>query len=137
MRRFPLLALVVVAACASPADQGPGRDLLGAWRYTATQSAPTASLTGTFTVTTQTGSAFGGRLEVQETDAAGVLRSRAGAVSGRAPASLSVDFDVLLGTAPRRHVARVVADTMEGNWVETGGTSITTGVFRAVRIAGQ
>ena len=136
MRIAPFLACVFLTACSSPADQGPGRNILGAWRYTATQSAPTASLSGTFTVTAQSGSVFSGRLEVQETDAAGVQRSRAGAASGRAPASLSVDFDVLLGTVPRRHIARVVADTMDGNWVETAGTSLTTGVFRAVRIAG-
>jgi hypothetical protein len=76
-------------------------------------------------------------LEVQETDAVGVQRSRAGAATGRALATPSVDFDALLSATPRRHVARIVGDAMEGTWVESSAGSVITGTFRAVRTVSQ
>ena len=134
-RLFCLVVLLGFASCTSPVAPGQGHDMLGTWRYSATQNAPTASLTGTLTVTSQTGSAFSGRLEVQETDAAGQLHTRAGATSGHALIAQSIDFDVLLGSAPRRHVARLAGDSIQGNWVEASVDGFVTGTFHAVRLA--
>jgi hypothetical protein len=82
----------------------------------------------------QSGTGFSGRLDVQETDALGVQRARAGAAAGHALDDESVDFDAFLDATPRRHVARIVSDTMSGWWIQPAEGTTIAGTFRAVRV---
>src|SRR5439155_15696078 len=97
------------------------------------QSTPTAALAGTLVVASQSGASFSGNVAAQETDALGVPRNVAGIVSGHTLEASSIDFDVFFTTNARRHVGRVVADTMTGTWAEQGGAGALSGSFRAVR----
>jgi hypothetical protein len=54
-----------------------------------------------------------------------------GPISGRAIGQSDVDFDVELSSGTRRFVARLVADTISGAWVQVSNS--TNGTFRAVR----
>ncbi|MGH7555152.1 MAG: hypothetical protein ACREMQ_19290 [Longimicrobiales bacterium] len=135
LRGFIFASCAAGTACISPTDTAPrGRDVRGTWRYTAVQGAPAATLMGNLVLSEQSGSSFSGRLDVQETDAVGVQRARAGAAAGRALDDASVDFDAFLDATPRRHVARVSGDTMSGTWFQPAEGTTFAGTFRAVRV---
>lgn len=125
-----------LAACQTPVDcTTPATvSVLGAWRYTASQDAPTpADLAGTLVFTTQCGTTLTGNLDVTEIDAQG-SRRRAGTVSGRTVDSLTLDFDVFLTTAGRRHVGTLKGDSLRGTWIEPLDLGSASGSFAAVRI---
>lgn len=130
-----VVALSALAACHTPVDCAPpvSVSVLGSWRYTATQNAPTpADLAGTLVFTTQCGTTLTGNLDVTEIDAQG-FRRRAGTLSGRTVDSLTLDFDVFLTNVGRRHVGALSGDSIQGTWIEPLDLGSASGSFTAVR----
>lgn len=126
------LALVVAGACALPtSSSGEAADVRGRWEFTGTQSAPTLSLEGALTITAQDGDLVSGTLTWEERDGIGGVRLDGGPVTGRVIGAGDIDFDLLRANGPRRHFARLSADTMAGSWLQS--SSGASGTFRAVR----
>lgn len=133
MRSTRWLALcAMLAACTVPGEPaGDGAVVRGEWSFTGTQAAPSATLTGSLTIQSQQGDLITGTAGWDERDGFGAVRAAGGPVSGRVIGQDDVDFDIQVDGVMRRHVGRLVADTMEGNWVQfSDGRS---GSFRAVR----
>jgi len=133
VRRAILLALgAATIGCLEPAGPAAAAaDLRGTWRFTAAQDAPSLQLTGSLVIASQQGDLITGSISWEERDPSGATRLEGGAVTGRVIEQSDVDFDVLLGGGTRRHVARLLADTMSGSWLQVGGGG--RGEFRAVR----
>lgn len=113
---------------------GPGAaaaDVRGTWDYSGQQSAPNLSLEGSLVIGSQRGEVIGGMGSWEASDGLGGVVMQGGNLTGQVIGASDVDFDVTLSAGPRRHVARLVADTMTGVWVDAGGGA--TGEFRAVR----
>ena len=106
-------------------------DLIGAWRYVGMQGAPLAQLTGTLVIEAQEGELIAGRANWESRTPTGLVTQAGGSVGGRVIGDSDVDFNVMLSPNPRRHVARIVGDTMRGSWVEVG--SGVAGEFTAIR----
>jgi hypothetical protein len=135
MKRTLIGALATVlfaAGCSVPSSSsGDPADVRGEWTFTAEQVSPALTLTGTLSITSQDGDLISGTLSWQESDGAGNTRVDGGPITGRVLGDEDVDFDLLRTGGSRRHVARLLADTMEGNWLQASiGAS---GEFRAVR----
>lgn len=129
---------LLAAGCVGSTDPGKaGVPVVGAWRYAARQTSPSdADLTGTLTFTQQSGASVAGAIDVVETDARGQSRRLAGPLAGRTVDSTTVDVDVTLGAATRRHVGQVRGDSLVGTWIEQpagGGAPSASGTFRAAR----
>jgi hypothetical protein len=99
------------------------------------QTAPVrASLTGTLTISRESGTSFQGRLDLvsanQQTGQSTVL---GGLVSGSASGTDVIDFDADVDVI-RRHVGQMVADTISGTWIGSApdGT-MSSGTFRVER----
>jgi hypothetical protein len=129
-------ALLLSAGCLSSTSPQPSEiQLNGAWTYTAIQTQPVReNLTGTLTVSRESGSTFQGRLDVvsvnEQTGQNVVL---GGLVSGSQTATDVIDFDADLETV-RRHVGQIVADTITGSWIgATPDGTVSSGTFRAER----
>ena len=134
-----LAALVALVDCQRIVEPDvPGVPVVGSWRYSGRQTVPTdADLTGTLSVTGQTGAQISGALDFVETDTRGLQRRVAGLLLGRTIDSTTLDFDVSLTTVTRRHVARVAGDSIVGTWIEqpAGGSAPTaSGTFRGARV---
>lgn len=125
-------AALALAGCSLPTSSaGEPADVRGTWSFEAEQVSPALVLTGTLDITTQDGDVITGTLTWQESDGAGGVRLDGGPVTGRVLGPEDVDFDLLRQGGSRRHVAHLVADTMEGSWLQLAhGLS---GTFRAVR----
>lgn len=130
MRPIAVLLLAATLACDLTSPEGNAADVRGTWQFTGTQAAPDASLEGNFSITEQTGQAIAGSATWNETSPGGVTM-QGGPIAGRAIGESDVDFDVTLSSGTRRFVARLVADTIEGAWVQV--STSTNGTFRAVR----
>ena len=107
----------------------------GAWAYTAVQTQPVReTLSGTLTVSRESGSSFQGRLDVVATnEQTGQNVVLGGLVSGSQTATDVIDFDADLETV-RRHVGQIVADTITGTWIgATPDGTVSSGTFRAER----
>lgn len=130
MRPIAVLLLAATLACDLTSPEGDAADVRGTWQFTGTQAAPDADLEGNFSISEQTGQAIAGSATWNETSSGGVVMV-GGPISGRAIGQSDVDFDVTLSSGTRRFVARLVADTIEGAWVQT--STSTNGTFRAVR----
>jgi hypothetical protein len=135
-RRFgprALAAVVVLSIGCSLATEPSGEvaDVLGDWQYSGDQTAPALTLEGTLSIQNQAGENVSGQLSWQESDGGGVIRSVGGPVSGRVIETTDIDFDVLLSGTERRHVGRIIGDTIRGAWVEV--SSGRSGEFLAVR----
>jgi hypothetical protein len=93
-----------------------------------------ASLTGTLTISRESGTSFQGRLDLisanQQTGQSTVL---GGLVSGSESGADVIDFDADVDVA-RRHVGQIVADTIAGTWIGSApdGT-MSSGTFRVER----
>jgi hypothetical protein len=133
-RRLAVMGvLVLLAACDSGTSlDDDAVDVRGTWSYIANQSTPPLDFQGSLSITEQDGASFSGRVELQEKDAQGTIRNRVGVVSGRVIARDAIDFDAFIGLEPRRHVARVAADSMFGSWAESLQLPLT-GKFTARR----
>ncbi len=124
------------SACLSSTSPEPSViELAGDWSYAGVQTQPVRqTLTGTLTVSRESGSSFQGRLDLVETDEqSGQSTVLGGLVSGSESGASVIDFDANLESV-RRHVGQIVADTITGTWVgaATDG-SMSSGTFRAER----
>ncbi len=129
---------LLLSGCIASTDVGSaGVSVTGTWRYAGRQTVPAdADLAGTLSFTTQVGATVAGALDVTETDFRGTPRRLTGAVAGRTVDSTTVDFDLVLSAVTRRHVGRVVGDSLTGTWIEqavAGGAPTASGSFRAAR----
>jgi hypothetical protein len=132
-----LASVLFASACLkSTAPQPSVLQLSGAWKYTGEQTAPVrATLTGTLTISRESGTSFQGRLDLisanQQTGQSTVL---GGLVSGSESGVAVIDFDADVDVV-RRHLGQIVADTIAGNWVGTApdGTIASSGTFKAER----
>lgn len=126
-----------LAGCLSSTAVQPSLlDVRGEWSYAGAQSgANPESLSGTLVISTESGTAFQGRLDVfGVSQQSGQSRLLAGLVSGVVAANGVIDFDASVEATPRRHVGRIVADTITGTWVGHSADGVmTTGTFRTER----
>lgn len=131
-----LLATLFVSACLSSTSPQPSQiQLSGNWTYTGVQTQPVReTLTGTLTISRESGSSFQGRLDlVAANEQTGQNTVLGGLVSGSESATDVVDFDADLETV-RRHVGQIVADTITGTWIgATAGGVMSSGTFRVER----
>jgi hypothetical protein len=148
MRRNPLVtrnvfarfasitALSLSIGCLSSTSPRPSDiQLNGAWTYTAIQTQPVReNLSGTLTISRESGSTFQGRLDVVSiNEQTGQNLVLGGLVSGSQAATDVIDFDADLETV-RRHVGQIVADTITGSWIgATPDGTVSSGTFRAER----
>jgi hypothetical protein len=136
MRVLWLPAALLASACLqSTAPQPSLLQLSGAWKYTGVQTVPVrATLTGTLTVSRESGTSFQGRLDLisanEQTGQSSVL---GGLVSGSESGTDVIDFDADMDVI-RRHVGQIVADTITGTWIGSApdGT-MSSGTFRVER----
>jgi hypothetical protein len=132
---FTAILAIAVLACSNPTDEGPARfPLARDWQYSAEQRAPGfLRVNGSVRISSQSGTRFDGSVDVVELDDTGVADRRVGLLGGRFQDSVTVDFDIRLESEIRRHVGRVSADTISGEWALTSGGSASGGTFRMVR----
>lgn len=124
---------LLLAACVTSTDPGSSSLVVtGTWDYTATQTAPAATLSGTLIIASQSRGTYQGSASVVENDG-GTTTPLSGPVTGQTVNDSTVDFDVFFDANARRHIATVARDTMRGGWVESGGASTLAGSFLAVR----
>jgi hypothetical protein len=131
-----ITSLALGLACLQSTEPRPSTlQLDGTWHYAGIQTGESAqTLTGTLTISNQSGSSFQGRLDIVSVDArTGQPTPLSGVVSGAESSSGVVDFDARLEVL-RRHVGQVVADTISGTWIgEVGNGTVSSGTFRAER----
>lgn len=126
-----MVLLVIVGCTATTSSLGDPADVRGEWTFTAEQVTPALTLTGTLSITDQDDDLISGTLSWEERDGLGNVRADGGPITGRVLGAEDVDFDLIRAGGSRRHVARLIADTMEGTWLQQSvGAS---GEFRAVR----
>ncbi|HET9634287.1 MAG TPA: hypothetical protein VFP26_00015 [Gemmatimonadaceae bacterium] len=138
MRRLFLVAVsLTVTACLKSTEPQPSLlQLNGTWNYVGVQTSPTReNLSGTLTISRESGTSFQGRLDLVATNTqSGQSTVLGGLVSGAESDGSVIDFDADLESTPRRHVGQVVADTISGTWVGTSsGGVVATGTFRVER----
>jgi hypothetical protein len=141
MRRFAavlaLTSCVLLPACLKSTEPQPSLlSLNGSWSYTGVQTSPVQeTLTGTLTISRESGTSFQGRLDLVGVNSqTGQNRVLGGLVSGSASDTDVIDFDANLEATPRRHVGQIVADTMTGAWVGAAADgSMASGTFRVER----
>lgn len=128
---------VILSACLRSTEPQPSLlKLSGSWNYAGAETGPAReTLTGVLTISRVSGTAFQGRLDltaVNEQTRQSTLLS--GLVSGSQQGTDVIDFDADVESVPRRHVGRIVADTITGTWVGASSDGITSsGTFRAER----
>jgi len=128
--------VLAVSACLKSTEPQPSLlHLQGTWSYTGVQTSPIReNLSGTLTISRESGTSFQGRLDVVATNTqTGQSTVLGGLVSGAESGNV-IDFDASLESNPRRHVGQIVADTISGTWVgsTTSGTT-SSGTFRVER----
>ncbi len=132
-----LTGSALLSACLKSTEPQPSLLALnGSWNYTGVQTSPVQeTLTGTLTISRESGTSFQGRLDLVGVNSqTGQNRVLGGLVSGSASDTDVIDFDANLETTPRRHVGQIVADTMTGTWVGAAGDgTMTSGTFRVER----
>jgi hypothetical protein len=132
MRPIVAVLLAATLACDLTSPEGDAADVRGTWQLTGTQAAPDLDLEGSFSIEEQDGQVIAGSATWNETSpGGGGVTMVGGPISGRAIGQSDVDFDVTLSSGTRRFVARLVADTISGAWVQV--STSTNGTFRAVR----
>jgi hypothetical protein len=131
-----VIPVLLASGCLSSTAPRPSEiQLNGAWAYTAIQTQPVReNLSGTLTVSRESGATFQGRLDVVATnEQTGENVVLGGLVSGSQAATDVIDFDADLETV-RRHVGQIVADTITGTWIgATPDGTVSSGTFRAER----
>jgi hypothetical protein len=127
----------MISGCLKSTEPQPSLlALSGSWNYTGVQTSPVhETLTGTLTISRESGMSFQGRLDLVGVNSqTGQNRVLGGLVSGSASDTEVVDFDANLEATPRRHVGQIVADTMTGTWVGAAAEgSMASGTFRVER----
>ena len=136
-RILTVVACLLFVACLKSTEPSPSLlQLYGTWTYTGVQTSPIReNLSGTLTISRESGTSFQGRLDLVATNAqTGQSTVLGGLVSGAESGSDVIDFDADLETAPRRHVGQIVADTISGTWVgPSGNGAMSSGTFRIER----
>ena len=132
-----VVAALLLSACLKSTEPQPSQlQLNGTWSYTGVQTGPVReTLTGTLTVSGESGTSFQGRLDVIAVNTqTGQNRVLGGLVSGSETSGGVIDFDANVESSPRRHVGQIVADTITGTWVgESGNGTMSSGTFRVER----
>jgi len=135
--RLSVVAALLLSACLKSTEPQPSQlQLNGTWSYTGVQTGPVReTLTGTLTVSGESGTSFQGRLDVIAVNTqTGQNRVLGGLVSGSETSGGVIDFDANVESSPRRHVGQIVADTITGTWVgESGNGTMSSGTFRVER----
>lgn len=133
---FAAGCVFAVSGCLKSTEPQPSTlQLNGTWSYAGVQTSPTReNLSGTLTISRESGTSFQGRLDVVASNTqTGQSTVLGGLVSGAESGDV-IDFDADLETAPRRHVGQIVADTISGTWVgSTSSGSMSSGTFRVER----
>lgn len=128
----------LVSGCLKSTEPQPSTlQLNGSWNYTGVQTGPVReTLSGTLTVSRESGSSFQGRLDLVAVNSqTGQSQVLAGLVSGSQSSDV-IDFDADVESNPRRHVGQIVADTISGTWVGSASDgTMTSGTFRAERVS--
>jgi len=137
-RIVALVGVLLLSACLKSTEPQPSLlQLNGSWNYTGVQTVPVReTLTGTLTISRESGTSFQGQLVLQGTNAqTQQQRTLSGSVSGSESGSDVIDFDANLAgeTTPRRHVGQIVADTITGTWVSSADGTMASGTFRVER----
>ena len=135
---FAFGSSILLSACLhSIAPQASTLNLSGSWAYTGMQTGPVReALSGTLTISHESGTSFQGTVNLtgisEQTNASRPLN---GLVSGSQSGTDVIDFEANLESTLRRHVGRIVADTITGNWVviSTDGPPVSSGTFQLVR----
>ena len=132
-----VLVLAGSSGCLKSTEPQPTLlQLNGTWDYSGVQTSPTReNLSGTLTISRESGSSFQGRLDLVATNVqSGQTVVLGGLVSGAESGSDVIDFDADLEDTPRRHVGQQVADTISGTWVGSGSNgTMSSGTFRVER----
>jgi hypothetical protein len=132
-----LICVLAASACLKSTEPQPSLlQLNGSWSYAGVQTSPTReNLSGTLTISRESGTSFQGRLQVTATNAqTGQSVLLDGLVSGAESGSNVIDFDADLEATPRRHVGQIVADTISGTWVGSSSNgAVSSGTFRVER----
>lgn len=129
----------LLSACLrSTAPQPSLLQLAGSWNYTGVQTGPIReTLTGTLTISSESGMSFQGRLDLVGVNGqTGLSRILGGLVSGSESATNVIDFDFNADfeSTPRRHVGQIVADTITGTWIGSSSDgTMYSGTFRVER----
>ena len=132
-----LICVLATSACLKSTEPQPSLlQLNGTWSYAGVQTSPTReNLSGTLTISRESGTSFQWRLQVTATNAqTGQSVLLDGLVSGAESGSNVIDFDANLEATPRRHVGQIVADTISGTWVGSSSNgAVSSGTFRVER----
>jgi len=132
-----IASIVLATGCLKSTEPQPSLlQLNGTWSYTGVQTSPIReNLSGTLTISRESGTSFQGRLDLIATNTqTGQSTVLGGLVSGAESGSDVVDFDADVETTPRRHVGQIVADTISGTWVGSSSTgTVSSGTFRVER----
>lgn len=132
-----LAASALLSACLRSTEAQPSLlQLAGSWSYSGEQTSPVREiLTGTLDISSESGMSFQGRLDIVGVNSqTNQSRALGGLVSGTEQASNVIDFEADLESTPRRHVGRLVADTITGTWVGASPNGVmSSGTFRAER----
>jgi hypothetical protein len=130
-------ALVYLSGCGLLTEPfgADAPDVRGRWVMTGTQSSPSLSLSGSLVIANQQGGEISGSASWEESDGVGAPRPDGGQLNGRVLSPEDLDFDITLLSGERRMIARLVADTMTGTWVQP--LAGRNGDFRAVRTGPQ
>jgi hypothetical protein len=134
-RTLALACAALLSACLKSTEPQPSLiQLNGAWNYTGIQTVPVREmLTGTLTITRESGTSFQGQLVLQGVNSqTQQIRMLNGAVSGSEIGTDVIDFDADLETI-RRHVGQIVADTITGTWYSSSDGAMSSGTFRVER----
>jgi hypothetical protein len=127
----------LLSACLKSTEPQPSLlQLTGSWHYTGVQTVPAReTLAGTLTISHESGMSFQGTLTLLGVDAQNnQTRSLSGFVSGTESGTDVIDFDANLESPARRHVGRIVADTITGTWIGSSPAgSTSSGTFRVER----
>lgn len=129
-------AALVSACLKSTEPQASLIDLMGTWKYTGVQTGPfREDLIGTLTVTSESGTSFQGQLNLfGQNPQTGETRPLNGPVSGSAVGIDVIDLDADIEASLRRHVGRIVVDTITGTWaVPPSGGPMVSGTFKLER----
>jgi len=137
-RALAIISCVALATgCLKSTEPQPSLlQLNGTWNYTGVQTSPIReNLSGTLTISRESGTSFQGRLDLIATNTqTGQSMVLGGLVSGAESGSDVIDFDADVETTPRRHVGQIVADTITGTWVGSSSTgTVSSGTFRVER----
>jgi hypothetical protein len=131
-----IACLLGTSACLKSTEPKPSMlQLNGTWSYAGVQTSPVReNLSGTLTISRESGTSFQGRLDVVATNTQTSQSTVLGGLVSGAESNDVIDFDADLETTPRRHVGQIVADTITGTWVgSTSSGTTSSGTFRAER----